>query len=187
MSPKNYLVKSLFFMETLIQILIFFLKMWICGTMWKHRSPFGPYVFNIHKSTFFHKSPNQHSQITKCQNMKICWIQGSLRKSPNFLHLVLSEPSPVLGGYPVWWVKDQCWVLLWDSICFLLVISDRLYKYITSGSHFLKPLPSELNWKIIFLWYPPLAPTWKHVLKSKNLAKNRERTAGSFMKTRRFF
>lgn len=108
------------------------------------------------------------------QNMKKCWIRGAFQNRQTFLHFVLSEPSPVSGGYPIWWVKDQCWVLLWDS---------QSYMYITGGSHFLKTLASEPNWKTIFLWYSPLEPTRKQVLWSKNLAKNRERTAGSFMKT----
>ncbi len=97
---------------------------------------------------------NQHSQITKYQNMKICWIRGSLRKSPNFLHLVFFLS------------QHQCWAgtrsgglktsvgCFFETASVFCWLSDRLYKYITSGSHFLKPLPSELKWKIIIFLVP---------------------------------
>jgi len=41
-----------------------------------------------------------------------------------------------------------------ETASVLCWLSDRLYKYITSGSHFRKPLPSELNWKVIFVLVP---------------------------------
>jgi hypothetical protein len=99
-------------METLIQILILFLKCEFvgpCGSIEVLLAPMFSTFTNHHIFSQITKSTFTNHQISKYENLL---NSGSLPKSPNFLHLVLSEPSPVLGGYPVWWVKDQCWVLL---------------------------------------------------------------------------
>ncbi len=120
--------------------------------------------------------------LSKYQNMKNCWIRGAFQNRQNFYIWFFLIHHQFWVGTRSGGLKTRvgCFV---KTASVLYRLSDEVYYYITSGSHFLKPLPSELNWKRIFLWYPPLEPTRKQVLKSKN----RKRTEKQFHVNHRVF